>query len=382
MLLASCHYAAAAPKILEYVNGMHEGRGVNTFTGELKRLNAVGLNRGVQSSADVRLQCNSRQISSYEELAKSLDVSVAASFKYGTFSASAKAKFLDQTKIEDTTITYIVTCSTEKQPDLKPLATFNWDKNVKNAAVVYGDRYIAGFVEGGSLVARVSIVIKNKSAKTEIEASASTAFNIFGVGAEVSASVKNSIDKIVKNSEVSTDVVYIGVPSFDTSTLKDEAKAGTEGQDEIRQLKKLTEVFMSKAASHGWKSYAVLEEYTNVPNFYPDQYFQPLDYSRAERKAWGAFNSYSRFRRILDALRGIDGAEFDGGLDKKVELQSELNRIIDAYQEWVDKVAANPAEADINISETPTSFEAKITVGEHRLPRSFGLVLTPEARLR
>ncbi|PHH58971.1 hypothetical protein CDD81_3975 [Ophiocordyceps australis] len=361
-LLIFAHGAVATPRIIQYVDGMHLGRGVNTFTGGLKRLGAVEFSNPPASQPNVKIQCSSRRISTYEELAKSLDISVAASFGYGTVSGSAKTRVIEDTKMEETYMTYIITCSSEKQPELQSSATFKWDPQVHKPAETYGDRYISGFIEGGSLVARVSIAVKNRSKKHEVEASAQAAFEAFKFSAELSASAKNSISNVVQNSDISYELVYIGVAGgMDVSSITSEAERQSQGLDEIQQLKKLTEVFISRAAQHSWKSYAILDEYTNTQGFYPDQHFHPLDYTRAERKAWVEFNSFARFRRLLQIVRDLDSHEFDRGMEKKIKWQGELNLILDKYHDWVHKVAANPTESQqVGVDETVSSMLRKI----------------------
>lgn len=84
--------------------------------------------------------------------------------------------------------------------------------------------------------------------------SAEGAFNLFGARGSVSASAQNAIENIVKNSKVSFDYVYVGVPNFDTAKLSMDAAKASEGQNEIMQLKQLTDMFVSNASGHGWKS--------------------------------------------------------------------------------------------------------------------------------
>ncbi|EQL02216.1 hypothetical protein OCS_02067 [Ophiocordyceps sinensis CO18] len=362
MLFASVlfNWAAAAPSRIEYVDGMQEGRGVNTFTGELKRQNAVRL--ASNSAPSIQLSCHHERITSYDELAKSLDVSVGASFSYRGATGDAKSKFIDSTKITDSRLVYIVKCQTQSQPELKPDATFIWDNKTENPQIAYGDRYISGFIEGGSLVARVIIELKDMNARQDIEASASAAFSGIGVEGKASAEMKRHVENISKSSTVTYDFVYIGAPPFDTKAeISDPAEKESEGQHEILQLKSLTNIFLQKASDHGWKSYAILDDYQNIPNFHGAEMFYPLDYSQAEREAWSKFDSQKRHNDILKSIRSIPDGRYQGGFKKKLDLDRRCSQILKEFDDWIAKATRDPKQASTAVPQfNPTTFQAEV----------------------
>ncbi|PHH77057.1 hypothetical protein CDD82_3685 [Ophiocordyceps australis] len=148
---------------------------------------------------------------------------------------------------------------------------------------------------------------------------------------------------------------------MEVSSLSAKARQDSEGLDDIQYLKKLTEIFVSRAAQYTWKSYALLGEYTNGTGLVPESQFTPLDYTHAEEKAWDTFNSFGRFRRILQIVSEIDASEFEGGMDQKVKWQSDLNKILNAYREWFTKISEDPTdESEVQVSETVPSMLRRI----------------------
>ncbi|PHH77058.1 hypothetical protein CDD82_3686 [Ophiocordyceps australis] len=161
-LLGFARHVVAAPNVIEYIQDMHIGQGVNTFTGELKQQNAVEVKWTPENLANIKLECNSKRISTYEDLAKTLDLPVAAAFGDGSFAASAKNRFIEEAKVmaleaieawrgdlmgvqlEETFITYVITCRNENGPGLPFSTELNWDPSVENPAEAYGDRFIRG----------------------------------------------------------------------------------------------------------------------------------------------------------------------------------------------------------------------------------------------
>ncbi|OAQ62544.1 hypothetical protein VFPBJ_11405 [Purpureocillium lilacinum] len=242
------------------------------------------------------------------KLAQSLDVSAAASIEYGFVEASAEAKYLN--RFEESFLTYVVKIDAQRQPEISECSKFNWD-DVPNPQATFGDRYISGVSsqeERFTLACRSSQKIfackrilpprelPNKcdhmSLTYRVSLSASLAFSAFKAEGKASAEVQKAMEDVQKNSEITTNIVWIGAPPEIQESLFAQADL-----PDLLQLKEKAEKFASLAKDHDWRRLsvclqkvlrsslltehsAVVEKYENCPNWRGQ--FQPLEYSRAK----------------------------------------------------------------------------------------------------
>ncbi|OAQ60849.1 hypothetical protein VFPBJ_11510 [Purpureocillium lilacinum] len=287
--------------------------------------------------SSVTISWDSKQISTYEKLAQSLDVSAAASIEYGFVEASAEAKYLNRAEFEESFLTYVVKIDAQRQPETSVCSKFNWN-DVPNPQATYGDRYISGFVTGGALYARVSIKSKDFRLQENITASANLAFSAFKAEGKVSAEVQKAMEDVQKNSEITTNIVWIGAPPEIQESLVAQADL-----PDLLQLKEKAEKFASLAKEHDWRRFAVVEKYENCPNWRGQ--FQPLDYSRAKGESWNTFNEFATYSTTKNVVEQTEPTLFRDGSKQQIGFQKRAVAALEIFRDWVNNVARKPAEA-------------------------------------
>ncbi|KAK7963578.1 hypothetical protein PG988_010552 [Apiospora saccharicola] len=294
---------------IPYADGMTEGQGYNSYLQQTCVHDAVTVEATDGPDSPMDLIYQSSEIKDYNELLQTLDISAGAGVAGWGTDTKIDSKFLDRT--EKSLLTYVVKVDAQRQPSAKSKYTFNWT-SPPNPQGKYGDSFISNFIKGGALFARVSIMTNEKSTSHELQVAAKTAFTVYGANTEVTTEVKESMEKIQKSSEVKIYLHYVGAPA------KMQSKDGAENN--MMRLKEVADSFYNDAPKHTYKRFALLEKYTNIPNF--NSAFLPLNYTEAKER-----------------------------LDNKVSTQLQL------YRTWVDEVSKQPQKAE---SAPPSDFPTKL----------------------
>ncbi|KIW70780.1 hypothetical protein PV04_03021 [Phialophora macrospora] len=116
---------------------------------------------------------------------ENLNISAAASVKMGTVTASGSGAFVQEDKVRDSSLTYILTVKVMNdlvQPDTSAM-TFNKVDAVYGSKEqfinAYGDGFISGWVKGGEFNAIVSMVTKDTDSAEHIKAQLSISMSAF-----------------------------------------------------------------------------------------------------------------------------------------------------------------------------------------------------------
>lgn len=116
---------------------------------------------------------------------ENLNISAAASVKFGSVTASGSGAFVQEDKVKQSSLTYILTVKVMNdlvQPDTSTL-TFNKVDSViedkEQFIKSYGDGFISGWVKGGEFNAIVSMVTKDTDSVEHIKASLSVQMTAF-----------------------------------------------------------------------------------------------------------------------------------------------------------------------------------------------------------
>ncbi|KAL7942623.1 hypothetical protein V8C42DRAFT_360043 [Trichoderma barbatum] len=322
-----------------YVDGLTEGQGYNTFLQSGCMHGAVSIkkkpNQG-NPAIPVEVTYEADLVTDYDSFVTSLGISAGAGISKLEIGGEIDAKFLDRSEIEASFLTYLVRVDVQQQPSTTSEYTFNWTSPT-NPHEVYGDRFISDFVKGGALFARVSIITEDTSMHKEIEEAAKVAFPVYGIDVKVSEEIKQSMDTIHKHSEVHIYLHYVGTPpqysiAFDA------------GDDNLLALKATADKFLQDAQSHDWKRFAMLEKYTNIPNW--EQKFTPLDYAQALELSWSVFDDYTQYLAIQTTIRQIKPEHYNGGRAERDKLDQQSSTVIGGYRTWVTDVSADPEKAN------------------------------------
>ncbi|KAI6779855.1 uncharacterized protein J7T54_001943 [Emericellopsis cladophorae] len=332
-----------------YADGMTEGQGYNSYLQQTCVHDAVTVEATNNPDTPMNLVYESSEIKDYNELLQTLDISAGAGVSGWGTESKIDSKFLDKTEIKKSLLTYIVKVDAQRQPSATSKYEFNW-KETSDPRGKYGDRFISDFVKGGALFARVSIITNEKSTSHELQVAAKTAFPVYSANAEITSEVKQSMEKIQKSSEVKIYLHYVGTPT--------EMQASEGADNNMLRLKQVADAFYNSAPKHTYKRFALLERYTNIPNF--NNEFQPLDYAEAKDRSWAVFSDFTECLVIQKMLRAIDSNHYTSGRTGRDQLDTKLSTQLQVYRSWVEKVSKTPKEATSPPDNDPKALQTEV----------------------
>ncbi|KAK7224824.1 hypothetical protein V2G26_012827 [Clonostachys chloroleuca] len=300
-----------------YADGMTEGQGFNSYLQQTCVYDAVTVGTTGGSDTPVDITYESTEIKDYSELLQTLDISAGAGVSGWRTETKIDSKFLNRTEIKKSLLTYVV----------KKESSYPQGK--------YGDRFISDFVKGGALFARVSIITNENSTSQELKVAAKTAFKVYGANVVITSEINKAIQKIQK-----------------TSKLSDGA------EDDMVRLKQVADAFYKSAPKQGYRRFALLEKYTNIPNF--NNEFQPLDYTEAEDRSWAIFNAFTKCLVIQNMIRAIDSSHYISGRTGRDKLDTKVSKQRQAYRVWVNEVSKNPQKAESPPENDPETLQTEV----------------------
>jgi hypothetical protein len=118
---------------------------------------------------------SSRSVSNMADIVDALNISASSSIKHGTVKGSGSASFVNESKVNQSDITYVITVNVTNSMTTYPdEMVFNPLEGLdpKDFTSVFGDCFISGFLEGGEFSAIVSIKVDDKSKIHEVKAAA------------------------------------------------------------------------------------------------------------------------------------------------------------------------------------------------------------------
>jgi len=126
---------------------------------------------------------SSRLVSNMADIVDALNISASASIKYGTVKGSGSASFVNENKVAQSDLNYIITVkvtnAVHTYPDEMKFNTMD-GLDPKDFTDVFGDCFISGFLEGGEYSAIISIKVFDKSKISEVKAAAEVDLAIAG----------------------------------------------------------------------------------------------------------------------------------------------------------------------------------------------------------
>ena len=126
---------------------------------------------------------SSRSVSNMADIIDALNLSASASIKYGTVKGSGSASFVNENKVSQSDVSYIITVKvTNETSTIADHMVFNPLANMdpQHFTDLFGDCFISGFLEGGEFSAIISIKVNDKSKIREVKAAAEVDLAIAG----------------------------------------------------------------------------------------------------------------------------------------------------------------------------------------------------------
>ena len=248
---------------------------------------------------------SSRMVDNVSDIVQALNISSSASIKYGTIKGAGSASIVNENKVNQSDLNYIVTVKvTNETSPVADKMTFNPIPEMENSKFtdVFGDCFISGFTEGGEFSAIVSIKVTDKSKVSAVKAAAEAEIAI-AAAPGLSVGTKNSLDK--NKSDVWDDT--------ETTISVNWAGGGDlKPADEKWDLATVVDVatrFPHLVQTCAQRTSAVLTRYTSLRSFNeanarnpPEDRFKILDYDLCSLYTQDLFSAFLAYKNIWAEL--------------------------------------------------------------------------------
>lgn len=248
---------------------------------------------------------SSRMVDNVSDIVEALNISSSASIKYGTIKGAGSASIVNENKVNQSDLNYIVTVKvTNETSPVADRMTFNPIAELDNKRFtdVFGDCFISGFTEGGEFSAIISIKVSDKAKVSAVKAAAEAEIAI-AAAPGLSVGTKNSVGK--HKSDVWDDT--------DTTISVNWAGGGDiKPADEKWELKTVVDVatrFPHLVETCAQRTSAILTRYTSLRSFNevnarnsPEDRFRILDYDLCSLYTQDLFSAFLTYKNIWAEL--------------------------------------------------------------------------------
>lgn len=248
---------------------------------------------------------SSRMVDNVSDIVEALNISTSASIKYGTIKGAGSASIVNENKVNQSDLNYIVTVKvTNETTPIADKMTFNPINELDNKRFtdVFGDCFISGFTEGGEFSAIVSIKVSDKSKISAVKAAAEAQIAV-AAAPGLSVGTKDTIDK--HKSDVWDDT--------ETTISVNWAGGGNiKPPDEKWDLKTVVDVatrFPHLVQTCAQRTSAILTRYTSLRSFNeanarnpPEDKFRILDYDLCSLYTQDLFSAFLEYKNLWAEL--------------------------------------------------------------------------------
>ncbi len=203
----------------EIESGMDYGVGYDSLSGNIRGEGVIRTEpQGIEDAEGYKISFRLRQVTTIQELEKSLEVDLSASIHFTLYGkGSLKAKYISEQKINKYSI-YLLVRVVVKKPlrqmmnvELKNDAEQLLKKNPEKFRQAYGDEFVKGIITGGEYFAILEVKATNQEDQKKI----STSIRAKGHGWKVAGAFQNAISEIAKSYSI--DVISEQLGGSDTS---------------------------------------------------------------------------------------------------------------------------------------------------------------------
>lgn len=161
---------------------------------------------------------STRAIDNVSDIMDALNISTAMSIKYGTIHGNASAGFVNENKVLDSQLNYIVSVKVNNENCLSHHSaaemTFHPvdDMPAGRFTDVYGDAFISGFLEGGEFSAVISIQVADRTKLRRVKQAVDLALAVGPAPVSIGASesVESSHAEVLQDTEITISVNWTG----------------------------------------------------------------------------------------------------------------------------------------------------------------------------
>lgn len=206
-----------------------------------------------------------------------LNISTSMSIKYGTIHGNGNASFVNENKVLDSELNYIVSVivnndaqAATEEMEFQDIPGLPLDRFTE----VYGDCFISGFTEGGEFSAVISIKLNDKSkyraVKQAVDVQLAVGPPTLEIGASEALSKEHS--EALRNTEISISVNWVG-----GGEIKKPKVPWT-----IQSVVAVANAFPSMVSRSSARTQAILTRYTSLRSFQAWKWSRLLE----QRRIW------------------------------------------------------------------------------------------------
>lgn len=154
---------------------------------------------------------STRAIENVSDIMDALNISTSMSIKYGTIHGNGNASFVNETKVLDSELNYVVSVIVNndahapiEEMEFQDIPGLPLDRFTE----VYGDSFISGFTEGGEFNAVISIKLNDKSKHKAVKQAVDVQLAVGPPTLEIGAqeAIEKEHNEALKNTEISISV--------------------------------------------------------------------------------------------------------------------------------------------------------------------------------
>jgi hypothetical protein len=334
-------------RIINLTEGMRFGVGIDEQTEEA-RGSPIEYDGISDAEGGQIVHAEIRMIESQESLMESLNLSVSASVRYGTFSGDAKFSLAQSHSVNRYSLYLLLTADVRNparhmvRPRLSDEAMRIYRNDPETFRAIYGDAYIDEIYSGGDFYGLFVFESIDEHSLTDIKASLHASIGTFVAGGELDASFKIAVEEAKKKSSMQIKVLVSG-------------GAGLENPTDLEGLKALYANFNQKVLERPIDYKASVKEFRYLP--------------LPEGPTW-AESAVRRDtieqcgRRVLDGIRLRSDLDFILRYPGQF-VQPDLDALRAAYQEvdaQLPKLAARARECAQNLDHCSLDGMTPVTI--------------------
>lgn len=199
------------------------------------------------------------------------------SIKYGTIHGNGNASFVNENKVLDSELNYVVSVivnndarSPVDEMEFQDISGLPLDRFTE----VYGDSFISGFTEGGEFNAVISVKLNDKSKYRSVKQAVDVQLAVGPPTLEIGASesVAKEHSEALRNTEISISVNWVGGGEIKKPTVP----------WTIQSVVAVANAFPSMVARSSARTQAILTRYTSLRSFQSWKWSRLLE----ERRIW------------------------------------------------------------------------------------------------
>ncbi|KAF2399201.1 hypothetical protein EJ06DRAFT_531521 [Trichodelitschia bisporula] len=280
---------------------------------------------------------STRAIENVSDIMDALNISTAISIKYGTIHGNASAGFVNESKVLESQLNYLVSVKVNNNSRVEPdVMEFQPIENIppESFTEIYGDCFVSGFLEGGEFNAVISVSVQDKSKVRQVKQSIDLQLAVgpspLSVGG--SESVEKQHAELLQDTEITISVNWAG---------GGEVKK-PEAPWTISSVMAVAHAFPSMVARCSSKTSAILTRYTSLRSFQEWRYKE-----MAENPKFGDKNLILNYAPCSVYTTDL----FDALMAYK-KLWKQIDTIMQDMSKWR---ARDPVKSDVIIKK-PVPF--------------------------